>query len=118
MSLQVLLHVVGARELLLTTRERALHSLLGGVDLGVPGSVTRGSKGLLAAVSLAVTARVALARALRKRRGNGAVVLVGVGSTAVGVSRALQRLAVMSVFAAKTVERCAGVGEVQRRCQR
>lgn len=64
MSLKVLLHVVGARELFVAARVGALHALLGCVDLGVPRRVARRCKGLLAAVAVAEAARVALRRAL------------------------------------------------------
>lgn len=65
--LEVLLHVVGARELLMATRVGALHALLGCVDLGVSRRVARRRKGFLAAVAIAEAARVALRRALRRR---------------------------------------------------
>ena len=63
--LQVLFHVVGTGELLLTPKESALDSLLGCVDLRMPRGVTRGREGLLTSVRVTVAARVALSWALR-----------------------------------------------------
>lgn len=75
--LQVLLHVVGAGELLLAAGKGALNSLFGSVNLGVARRMAGCGKRLVAAVRVAVAAWVALGWALGD---GGAVVLVRGGA--------------------------------------
>jgi len=56
----MLLHVVGAGELLGATYERAQHCLLGSMDFGVSGGVAGCGEGLAAVVGVLEPARVAL----------------------------------------------------------
>ena len=75
MSLKVLLHVVGAGELLLAPRVGALDSLFGSVNFRMARCVTRGSESLLAAMAFPISAGVSLARTLRQGRSGRCVVL-------------------------------------------
>jgi len=71
----MLLHVVGACELLGAALERAGDRLFSGVDLGMPGSVTGCGEGLLAAMAVPIPARIALAGPLGGNRAGGIVLV-------------------------------------------
>ena len=60
MSLEMLLHVVGSRKLLLASSECTLHCLLCCVDLGVTRCMTRCGKGSIATVGLFESTRITL----------------------------------------------------------
>lgn len=66
MGLEVLLHVVGARELFGAPLERAWDRFLGRVDLGMPRCVARRGERLLAPVAIPIAAGEPLHRPLTR----------------------------------------------------
>lgn len=67
MGLQVLLHVVGACEFLRAACESTLDRLLSCMDLRVPRGMAGGGEGLLAAMAVAIAARVSLSGPFGRR---------------------------------------------------